>query len=310
MRRTEWCRRRAERQLCLPCRRPKPDLIISDVVMPGMDGFAFFEQVRADADQSQIPFMFLTSLDEKTAVRQGMGLGADDYLTKPFEPEDLLSAVEARLARATQTRDYLEQESREQLERSHQALADRVAELEALHDIGVAVSSTLESEAILQLIVDLARALVNASSCSVLLPDQETGELVFQAATDPIVGMRVPPGQGVAARVLQQRTSLIVHDTAADPDHYGQIGQESGMPIRSLLAVPLLVEDRAIGVLSAVDSRPGRFTQQHCDLFLTLASQAATAMENARSVRSRTGAARSGRIPVRHRRGSQQDARL
>ena len=69
----------------------EPDLIISDVVMPGMDGFAFFEQVRADADQSQIPFMFLTSLDQKTAVRQGMGLGADDYLTKPFEPEDLLS---------------------------------------------------------------------------------------------------------------------------------------------------------------------------------------------------------------------------
>jgi GAF domain-containing protein len=94
--------------------------------------------------------------------------------------------------------------------------------------------------------------------------------------------MRVPPGQGVAARALQQRTSLIVHDTAADPHHYGQIGQECGMPIRSLLAVPLLVEERAIGVLSAVDSQPGRFSQQHCDLFLTLASQAATALENAR----------------------------
>ena len=257
-----------------------PDLIIADVVMPGMDGFAFFEQVRADVDQSQIPFVFLTSMDEKTDVRLGMGAG--DYLTKPFEPEKLLSAVEVRLARATETRDYLEQESREQLERSHQALADRVAELEALHQVGVAVSSTLEIEAILQLIVDLARALVNASSCYILMPDKETGELVCRAATDPIVGMRVPPGQGIAARSLQQRTSLIVHDATAEPDPFLPIEQESGTTPHSLLVVPLLVGDRAIGVLVAADNRPGRFTQRDCDLFLTLASQAATAIENAR----------------------------
>lgn len=260
----------------------EPDLIISDVVMPGMDGFAFFEQVRANAGRSQIPFVFLTSLDKKTNVRLGMGLGADDYLTKPFEPDELLSAVEVRLARATRTRELLEQQSREQLERSHQILAERVAELEALHDIGVAVSSTLDGNAILQLIVDRARSLVNASSCSVLLPDAETGDLVFHAATDPIVGMRIPQGQGIAARVLQERSSLLVQDAATNPDHYGQIGQESGMLIRSLLAVPLLVEDRAIGVLSAVDSRPRRFGHQHRDLFLTLASQAAVAIQNAR----------------------------
>ena len=260
----------------------EPDLIISDVAMPGMDGFALFRELKANAARSQIPFMFLSSLDEKNNVRKGMELGADDYLTKPFEPEELLSAVKVRLARVAQTRDYLQKESREQLERSHQALADRVAELEALHDIGVAISSTLDSEAILQLIVNRARSLVNASSCSVLLPDPETGELVFHAATDPIVGMRVPPGQGIAARVLEQRSSLIVRDAADNPDHYGRIGQESGKPIRSLLAVPLLVEDQVIGVLSAVDNRPGRFTQEHCELFLTLASQAAAAMENAR----------------------------
>jgi two-component system NtrC family sensor kinase len=259
-----------------------PDLIISDVVMPGMNGFAFFEQVRADVDQSQIPFIFLTSMDERSDVRLGMGLGADDYLTKPFEPEELLAAVKVRLARATQTRDYREQESREQLERSRQALADRVAELEVLYHIGVAVSSTLETEAILQLIVDLARALVNATSCSVLLPDQETGDLVCHAATEPIVGMRVPAGQGIATCALRQRTPLVIHDTPAEPDPFLQIEQEIGTTPHSLLLVPLLVGDRAIGVLAAVDNRPERFAQQDCDLFLTLASQAATAIENAR----------------------------
>jgi len=287
----------------------RPDLIISDVLMQGMDGFAFFEQVRADADRSQIPFMFLTSLDQKTAVRQGMRLGADDYLTKPFEPEDLLSAVETRLARATQTRDYREQVSREQLERSYQALADRVAELEALHDIGVAISSTLDSEAILQLIVNRARSLVNASSCSVLLPDQETGELIFRAATDPIVGMRVPPGQGVAARALQQLTSLIVHDTAADPHHYGHRARVRHA--HSLSACRPII-GRGSGYRSFVSGRQpaGAFQPTTLRSLSDTGQPGCDGPGECAFVRSRTGTARSGRISVRHCRDSQQDARL
>jgi two-component system sensor histidine kinase/response regulator len=81
----------------------KPDLIISDVKMPGMDGFALCEQVRQDPDLAQIPFIFLTAKSERGDIRHGMGLGADDYLIKPFEPEELLSAVSARFARAAQT---------------------------------------------------------------------------------------------------------------------------------------------------------------------------------------------------------------
>jgi two-component system sensor histidine kinase/response regulator len=81
----------------------KPDLIISDIRMPGMDGFALCEQVRANPDFGQLPFIFLTGRDERADVRRGMGLGADDYLTKPFEPEELLSAVQVRLARAAET---------------------------------------------------------------------------------------------------------------------------------------------------------------------------------------------------------------
>lgn len=81
-----------------------PDLIISDVMMPGMDGFALYEQVRANPEWSQIPFIFVTARGQRTDVRHGMGLGADDYLTKPFEAEELLAAVRVRLSRATETR--------------------------------------------------------------------------------------------------------------------------------------------------------------------------------------------------------------
>lgn len=81
----------------------RPDLIVSDVRMPGMDGFSLCEQVRRNPDLVQIPFIFLTARSERGDIRRGMGLGADDYLIKPFEPDELLSAVAARLSRAAQT---------------------------------------------------------------------------------------------------------------------------------------------------------------------------------------------------------------
>jgi signal transduction histidine kinase len=77
----------------------QPALIVSDVRMPGMDGFTLCERVRADPGFAQVPFIFLTARGERADIRRGMGLGADDYLVKPFEPEELLSAVRARLTR-------------------------------------------------------------------------------------------------------------------------------------------------------------------------------------------------------------------
>lgn len=77
-----------------------PDLIVSDIMMPRMDGYQLFSAVRANPKWISIPFIFLTAKDQRIDVRLGKQLGADDYLTKPFEPEDLLIAVEAKLERA------------------------------------------------------------------------------------------------------------------------------------------------------------------------------------------------------------------
>ena len=82
----------------------RPDLIVSDIMMLDMDGFSLYEQVRADPDMAQIPFIFLTAMAQRADVRRGMELGADDYITKPFEPEELLSAVKTRLMRADEAK--------------------------------------------------------------------------------------------------------------------------------------------------------------------------------------------------------------
>jgi DNA-binding NarL/FixJ family response regulator len=83
-------------------RRQKPDLILCDVMMPELDGYAVLERLRADAATVTTPFIFLTAKGEKPDIRAGMNLGADDYLIKPVGKADLLSAISARLRRQQQ----------------------------------------------------------------------------------------------------------------------------------------------------------------------------------------------------------------
>ena len=76
-----------------------PDLVLCDVNMPGLDGFAMLRAWRASPTHGQVPFIFLTGVSDRAAIRRGMELGADDYLTKPCAPADLLTAVRVRLDR-------------------------------------------------------------------------------------------------------------------------------------------------------------------------------------------------------------------
>lgn len=78
-------------------REHKPDVVVSDVQMPEMDGFQVLENVRADSSLAATPIILLTSLAERGHMRQGMTTGADDYLTKPFTPQELRDAVNAQL---------------------------------------------------------------------------------------------------------------------------------------------------------------------------------------------------------------------
>jgi len=78
----------------------KPDLVICDVMMPELDGHGVVQTLRSNPGTETLPFIFLTARSDKSDVRIGMNFGADDYLVKPVVREDLLAAVEARLARA------------------------------------------------------------------------------------------------------------------------------------------------------------------------------------------------------------------
>jgi DNA-binding NarL/FixJ family response regulator len=80
-------------------RAQAPDLVLCDVNMPEMDGHDVLAELRADPKFSELPFVFLTAKTDRSDVRAGMNLGADDYLTKPVITADLLAAIQTRLAR-------------------------------------------------------------------------------------------------------------------------------------------------------------------------------------------------------------------
>ena len=80
-------------------RQHLPDLVLCDVIMPKLDGYAVLSRLRQVTTTATIPFIFITAKTEKANRRQGMSLGADDYITKPSTAEELLEAVSARIAR-------------------------------------------------------------------------------------------------------------------------------------------------------------------------------------------------------------------
>ncbi len=83
-----------------------PSLIVCDVMMPELDGYGVLKALRNDPKTANIPFIFLTGKTEKEDVRQGMSLGADDYIVKPFTPIELFNAIQSRLKRMAGIQHY------------------------------------------------------------------------------------------------------------------------------------------------------------------------------------------------------------
>jgi CRP-like cAMP-binding protein/CheY-like chemotaxis protein len=87
-------------------KRVKPDLVICDIMMPEYDGYDVLYMLSKDRDTSTIPFIFLTAKTDRSDIRKGMSMGADDYLTKPYTEHELLEAIETRMIKSKKLREF------------------------------------------------------------------------------------------------------------------------------------------------------------------------------------------------------------
>jgi GAF domain-containing protein len=143
---------------------------------------------------------------------------------------------------------------------------------------------------LLRSVAEVARAIFGARAASIFLLDEATDELVFEAVagegSDKLLGRRFPSSTGLAGWVLVTRQPFVIEDVSEDPRFARDFAETTGYVPRGLMAVPLLHQERALGVLEVLD-RPqrSRFSLQEMDLLALFANQAAVALDLLRSAR-------------------------
>jgi signal transduction histidine kinase/transcriptional regulator with GAF, ATPase, and Fis domain len=160
-------------------------------------------------------------------------------------------------------------------------------QLATLNRIGRTLSSSLDPERVPALIIEQVTTLLGAEESSLLLVDEETGELVFTYTTGTIgaslLGQRLPRGTGIAGYVVEQERSVIVNDVQQDQHFDDRTDKTTGYVTRTLLAVPLRGVGGVRGVIEALNPlHGGHFTTEDQHLLEALADQAVIALENAR----------------------------
>jgi len=205
-----------------------------------------------------------------------ISLGSRDpsvFYTK--EQRDLLQAIANQAAGAIVKARLLEETE----QRAHQ--------LAALNEVTRRMAATLEVEPLLRKILESATEILNCEAGSLLLVDEDTDELVFKVTTGPVandlLGTRLPPGAGLVGKAVVSGECVIENNVQATREWFDRTDRQTGFITRAVLAAPMRLRDRVIGVIEVLNRRDGRpFTRDDADLLLAFAGQAAIALENAR----------------------------
>ncbi len=170
--------------------------------------------------------------------------------------------------------------------RLEQETNHRLRELAFLNETGQAITSTLNLERILRLLLDRVRELLRINAVSIALRDEQTGDLVFEAASGEgaagVLGIRLKPGQGIAGWVAETGKPLVVPDVYQDARFFSDIDQKIGMRTRAILCVPIVLKGHVVGVIEALNPGMVPFDKHAVDLLTGLAGLAASAIDNAR----------------------------
>ncbi len=148
------------------------------------------------------------------------------------------------------------------------------------------LASTLDLDRLLDRIVHAAADITDSAAASILLYDDTARQLYFQVATnmdEPTMrGLVVPLEGSIAGWIVANRKSVRIANVSEDPRHFDNIAQATQYPTRSLLGVPMITQDKVIGVLETINKRDGDFTETEEDFLKVLGSQAAVAIQNSR----------------------------
>ena len=272
-------------------KKSHPDLILLDIMMPGINGYHVCQELKAHEHTRDIPILFISALDDPMEKVKAFELGGVDFITKPFHAQEVLARVNTQL-KLQQMQQQLQAQNaqlRQEIhERKHteELLQQRNRELVLLNQVGQLFSSSLELKHVLETALAEVQRLLDAFSTSFWLLEPGTDELVCMHAkgsgSENLINVRLSTGQGISGWAVAHNESALVEDLDADERHVKHVDQQTGIRIRSMMSIPLQVTGTVVGVLNLVDPRVGHFTQNDVTFLEPIAAEAAIAIENAR----------------------------
>src|SRR5438552_4416556 len=252
-----------EHALEVLAQNPDVDLLVLDLMLPGMSGYDVIERLRASSDLASVPVLVLSALSSTSARIRGLRDGADDYMTKPFLPEELLART-----RTLVTSRLLERRTRE---------------LQALGQIAQASLTAMSADVLLQRIVEITADVFDADLAALYLTDDVRHELHARAAVGidvPLTELSISASEGVGSIAMSTGAPVLIRDGAADDPRVTSRAVRA-LGIRSLMVAPLIVGGSAVGVLE-VGRRTRRLDPRADRLLRIVADRVAVALEHAR----------------------------
>jgi signal transduction histidine kinase/CheY-like chemotaxis protein len=241
-----------------------PDLVLLDINMPYKDGFEVLKEIRADSAVQHIPVIILTAARlDPTEIQSGLNMGADDYVTKPFDRRELLARIRTKL-RVKEAEDTIRRRNRE---------------LNLLPEIGKELSARLNidelSNLVLHRTVETMGALVGHI---ILLNNKSLLHKEFHVASDiSVADTQIPPLNHLLERVQETGDGILISDTKTDVDWQASAND----PAHSAIIVPMFGRLNLIGLLVLIHEQSNYFKEEHKLLLQAIAGQAAIAVENA-----------------------------
>ncbi len=164
-------------------------------------------------------------------------------------------------------------------------LEQRNEQLKRLVELSVTLNSTLDPDALLKVITNTATELLDCEAASILLYDEKRPRLYFAAATgsDPkkLAEVPVPIEDSLAGIIFRTNRTIIINNAEQDPRHYSLVSEHIHFNVRTLIGVPMLIKDRVMGVIEAVNKHNGVFTDRDETILSVIGTHAAIAINNA-----------------------------
>jgi len=248
-------------------RTEKPDLLLLDINLPKKDGFEVLVEMRADPELALIPVIVVTAVRiGPRDVREGLSLGADDYVIKPFDWRELAARIQSKL----------------RVKFAEDDLRRRARELDVLPEISMALGAEHDLESVAGVILERSVAALQAGGArlDIYLSVDEVYSRRFWADVKRITGGETTAEEsrswGVNGLALSSGQAVVVEDISCDRRW------QSGYSSREAAAVaaPLVSRGRVLGILTLTHSRVGHFSQRQAQLLQALAGMAAVAVEN------------------------------